>query len=402
MGGFFDKLGQVLGGESEEESRIGSPRAAEDPEFARALEAVRKRSNRGRIGNVIENLATSFDPQGDVSVNIQRQQELREKALQSVRDRFEERDARSTAKTKESRAAAAEGRAVAGEARALEGFTSKEERLGTGETRAEAAETRTELAAGRDEAAFQRSETIRETKDDPNSDVSVRIRTIVQKMFPGAEFDENATAAELEDQGFDISKLLSKELEVTEATKTATALATSKREAVIPEAEKVSQRELAKDFEDFKSKGGKAEFDTNRAVIVDVINELEAAEDDITQTISGRVVGRLPDFFRSEKGIQLEQKVNKVVLASLRQTLGAQFTEAEGTRVLKLTFDPTLSPEVNLEKLRDFLTQQDLIIANKLESFQRLPESVRGVSEDQGSTDLDSARAELARRRGAK
>lgn len=49
----------------------------------------------------------------------------------------------------------------------------------------------------------------------------------------------------------------------------------------------------------------------------------------------------------------IEQDARSAVTALLRKTLGAQFTEKEGERIFSQTFDPTLRPEQNSERLRD-------------------------------------------------
>ena len=43
--------------------------------------------------------------------------------------------------------------------------------------------------------------------------------------------------------------------------------------------------------------------------------------------------------------------VVSVVATTLKEALGAQFTEKEGTRILNASFNPQLSPEQNLERL---------------------------------------------------
>ena len=67
--------------------------------------------------------------------------------------------------------------------------------------------------------------------------------------------------------------------------------------------------------------------------------------------VSGNLIGRLPEVMRTEESRQIQQDVRAAAQASLRATLGAQFTEKEGERIMQFAYDPTLSAEANIAKI---------------------------------------------------
>lgn len=77
---------------------------------------------------------------------------------------------------------------------------------------------------------------------------------------------------------------------------------------------------------------------------------LEKRKNDLVGT-SGRVTGRLPDLLRSEESIALRQDVHSSAVGALRATLGAQFTEKEGERIMAMSYDEKLSPDQNIAKI---------------------------------------------------
>jgi hypothetical protein len=66
---------------------------------------------------------------------------------------------------------------------------------------------------------------------------------------------------------------------------------------------------------------------------------------------TGRFEGRLPDFLRSEKSIRLREDVQAAAQAALKATLGSQFTEKEGERIMNMAYNEKLSPEENIRKI---------------------------------------------------
>ena len=72
-------------------------------------------------------------------------------------------------------------------------------------------------------------------------------------------------------------------------------------------------------------------------------------------TLSGPLIGRAPEIVRqglNERGLTLENDARALVTATLRQILGAQFTEKEGERIFNQSFNPRLSEEANAHNLK--------------------------------------------------
>ena len=51
----------------------------------------------------------------------------------------------------------------------------------------------------------------------------------------------------------------------------------------------------------------------------------------------------------------IQDRINRVVMGSLKATLGAAFTQEEGRRVLEATFNPRQSPEENAKRLESLI-----------------------------------------------
>lgn len=95
---------------------------------------------------------------------------------------------------------------------------------------------------------------------------------------------------------------------------------------------------------------GRATAEKNLQRLESARETLKKHEKDAFGT-SGRVTGRLPDALRSEESIRLRQDVQSAAMGSLRATLGSQFTEKEGQRVMNMSYDERLSPTENIRKI---------------------------------------------------
>lgn len=120
------------------------------------------------------------------------------------------------------------------------------------------------------------------------------------------------------------------------------------------EGEKTLDREFAKDYSRWMG-AGKAEFNKNLTKLERAIDKLKQAKGD-TFGYTGRWTVAVPDAMRSE-GRALRQDVEQAAVASLRETLGAQFTEKEGARIMAQSFDPLLSEEQNIQKITDTINE---------------------------------------------
>ena len=115
------------------------------------------------------------------------------------------------------------------------------------------------------------------------------------------------------------------------------------------EGEKTLDREFAKEYSEWSSTG-KPDFDKNVAQLGRAVTILQSKKD-ATLGATGKWTALIPDKLRSGEDLAIQQDVEQAAVASLRAALGAQFTEKEGERIMKQSFDPILSEEENIRKI---------------------------------------------------
>jgi hypothetical protein len=108
-----------------------------------------------------------------------------------------------------------------------------------------------------------------------------------------------------------------------------------------------------------------AQVDANIMNLEDKIGIIERGEADV----SGKLIGITPEFLQPFVG-QTEAKaflgdVRDIVFQSLKEKLGAQFTEKEGDRLVAAAYDPSLPEELNAKRLRRLLAVVKTMKASK-------------------------------------
>lgn len=138
-------------------------------------------------------------------------------------------------------------------------------------------------------------------------------------------------------------------------------------------------------------------LDANISSIEQVLKELKEGKVQ-TKTIGSFAPGDQLKKIFSGKLTEISNKAKKAIQASLKQTLGAQFTKEEGERVESRTFDPQLSVDYNIGALEAELQKikesrenkenlfrqyklpfgkgrpQQSLTPQQLESFNKLPD----------------------------
>ena len=112
------------------------------------------------------------------------------------------------------------------------------------------------------------------------------------------------------------------------------------------------------------STSGLADVANQAAQISDVLKGLESGEQ-----FTGPLVGAQPDFVRAVTNPEAQDakdRVEQVVQRSLRETLGAQFTEAEGNRLIARAYNVNLPPEQNIARLRALFESLNATAQQKL------------------------------------
>lgn len=117
----------------------------------------------------------------------------------------------------------------------------------------------------------------------------------------------------------------------------------------LTEGQKALDKDYAKDFNEWTSSGQSA-LQKNLDRLQNAKRLIEQSKDDWTGP-SGRFVGRLPNIVKPESNLKIKQDVQAAAQGALKATLGAQFTEKEGERIMNQAYDETLSPEENIRKI---------------------------------------------------
>lgn len=100
------------------------------------------------------------------------------------------------------------------------------------------------------------------------------------------------------------------------------------------------------------------------------VDELTRIQNELakTDTASGPVIGNLPKFVRDTifpEGTSLQDSAERIIQGSLRQTLGAQFTQTEGANFLARAYNPRVSEAENARRLGVVIEELKTIQNNK-------------------------------------
>jgi len=108
-------------------------------------------------------------------------------------------------------------------------------------------------------------------------------------------------------------------------------------------------KKVASELIEFE-RGGFASVQSNLDKLDKNIKLLESGQD-----LTGPVTGNVPIVvraFTNPESVGLEDDIRSIIFQSLRETLGAQFTEREGEKLIAATFNNLLSEEINAERLK--------------------------------------------------
>lgn len=116
--------------------------------------------------------------------------------------------------------------------------------------------------------------------------------------------------------------------------------------------------------------GGKADAQKGVTQLKEVSTALSNAIRD-KRSLTGPAISLVPDLVKSlgvPEAISTREMVEEVVQRNLRLILGAQFTEAEGERLISRAFNPKLSEAENLKRVKRLLTQMESALKAKDEA----------------------------------
>lgn len=144
-------------------------------------------------------------------------------------------------------------------------------------------------------------------------------------------------------------------------------------------------KNFAKDYNDYVAQGGFAEAAKGLSKVRNVANELR--KDD---SITGPIAGMTPDWVRSftnPHAIDVRENLEDVVQRSMRQVMGAQFTEAEGKRLLARAYNPSLPAAVNAQRVEALADSLEKAAKAKMDAIKYY-ETNGTLAGYQGSTEI--------------
>lgn len=106
------------------------------------------------------------------------------------------------------------------------------------------------------------------------------------------------------------------------------------------------------------TRGGGADMKGQLAQVDTVLGKLENGEQ-----LTGPAIGAMPNFVRAVLNPEAQdskEQIEEVVQRNLRLVLGAQFTEKEGSRLIERAYNPSLTPEYNIRRLRRLYQQMSI------------------------------------------
>ena len=117
---------------------------------------------------------------------------------------------------------------------------------------------------------------------------------------------------------------------------------------------KTVNEKFGTEVNDWVISGGFSGAKANLIKIDDAIEQLEKSKDDFFG-LTGKNVGFIHKGLRAmfnPDSADLEDNIRSIVYESLRQTLGAQFAEKEGEKLIQASFNSMLSEEKNIVRLK--------------------------------------------------
>lgn len=101
---------------------------------------------------------------------------------------------------------------------------------------------------------------------------------------------------------------------------------------------------------------------------------------DLTGSVTNKLIGDTFLKFRDEEAYNAQQNMQSAITDTLRPTLGAQFTEKEGERIMNLTFDPAVSTKENTRRA----IALKKVIANKIKFGDDFYKHLEQYGNDEG------------------
>jgi len=204
---------------------------------------------------------------------------------------------------------------------------------------------------GRQRSQWAQQDASSQSADDPTSEESRAAQALAARLgvFKGRDL-ANIPASKLQSllgPAMDIEKLEQGRIKAAQAN-------TAQGPKLTP-AETAVDKAFAKTYEDYVLSGSSSGQLKKGKQLNEALNNLET-----DNTLTGPIRGMAPDWLRSitnPKAIETKEAIQEVVQGNLRDTLGPQFTEKEGDRLIARAYNDRLSPEENIRRVKRLIEQ---------------------------------------------
>lgn len=161
--------------------------------------------------------------------------------------------------------------------------------------------------------------------------------------------------------------------------------ASEKKGPARTKAQEAVDRTFGAEYTRYVASGGYADTMTQITTLEDVLSDLQLAagerqpgKGESAKNLTGPVITMQPDAVRkrtSPASMAAQQSVEQSVQRSLKQTLGGQFTEKEGTAFMQRGYDPALPEGENSKKLKRAIGQLKMMALAKQQAIDYYEEN---------------------------
>ncbi len=200
---------------------------------------------------------------------------------------------------------------------------------------------------GRDDDKYTREKGMHDENDSVSSNTSRMKQALGKQMVPGHDWSQ-LSGTQIDSMLPSVTQLYKIQQDKLEKSN---ARAEKRNGSGYGEGQKALDKDYAKDYNDWTSTGSSS-LEKN-------LKALEEARDALASNpdLTGGFTGALGDRLTSDDVLKQRQKVGSAVQNSLKATLGSQFTEKEGERILKNAYNEAASSGTNKESLNALINQ---------------------------------------------
>ncbi len=137
---------------------------------------------------------------------------------------------------------------------------------------------------------------------------------------------------------------------------------------VLSKGEEALDKDFAKEYSDYIGAGGYKKTENSLQNLSNIVSEIE--EDPSVLGGISRHFGDKATMYGNPKLADIKERVQKIIQSDLKPTLGGQFTEKEAMALMERAFNPRLSAEQNLARLKQEIADINKVASAKMDSMK--------------------------------